>query len=155
MSTDQTTAPELELTPREDHAQSSRVTTLTSTAALDAVTAVKPDADLVPLPLPTFPGAEKVREFIQASKAEKTLRGYRADWGGFYAWSDSRGLCPLPASPDSVAGYIAQCTLHLKPGSIQRRLNAIAAQHLVLRLDRGFLQLRDLAAHRAPPAVSN
>jgi integrase len=105
------------------------MTTLTSTEALDAVPAANTGADLVPLPLPTFPGAEKVREFIQASKADNTLRGYRADWGDFCAWSEFRGLCPLPASPDGVAGYIAQCAPHLKPGSIQRRLNAIAEAH--------------------------
>ena len=35
----------------------------------------------------------------------------------------------LPASPESVAAYIAECAGHLKPGSIQRRLNAIAEAH--------------------------
>jgi site-specific recombinase XerD len=91
-------------------------------------------ADLVPLP-PALPAAELVREFVRASKAENTLRGYRADWGDFCAWSEARGLCPLPASPDGVAGYIAQCARHLKPGSIQRRLNAIAEAHKAARLE--------------------
>jgi integrase len=35
----------------------------------------------------------------------------------------------LPAAPDSVAAYIAECAGHLKPGSIQRILNAIAEAH--------------------------
>jgi hypothetical protein len=36
------------------------------------------------LPLPI----EKVNEYIRASKAENTLRGYRADWREFCDWAD-------------------------------------------------------------------
>ena len=81
-------------------------------------------ADVVPLP-----PLEQVQEFIRASKAENTLRGYQSDWRDFCAWSESRYLCPLPATPETVAVYIAYCAGHLKPGSIQRRLNAIAETH--------------------------
>jgi integrase len=35
----------------------------------------------------------------------------------------------LPATPEAVASYIAECAEHLKVGSIQRRLNAIAEAH--------------------------
>ncbi len=72
---------------------------------------------------------EQVREYIRASKAENTLRGYSADWRDFCAWSDAHGLSPLPAAPESVAAYIAECAGRLKVGSIQRRLNAIAEAH--------------------------
>jgi Phage integrase, N-terminal SAM-like domain len=78
--------------------------------------------DIVPLP-------EQVREYIRASKAENTLRGYQSDWRHFCAWCESHGLGPLPANPETVAAYIAECAGHLKPGSIQRRLNAIAEAH--------------------------
>jgi integrase len=82
-------------------------------------------------PLPS-----QVREFIRASKAENTLRGYRSDWRHFCAWCESRGgLCPLPAAADAVAAYIAECAGRLKPGSIQRRLNAIAEAHKAAGLD--------------------
>ena len=43
-------------------------------------------ADLVPLPsapapsVPVAPSLDQVREFVRASKAENTLRGYRSDW---------------------------------------------------------------------------
>jgi integrase len=80
-------------------------------------------ADVVPSP------SEQVRDFIRASKAESTIRGYRADWRGFCEWCESHGLCPLPASPETVASYIAECAARLKVGSIQRRLNAIAEAH--------------------------
>jgi site-specific recombinase XerD len=75
-------------------------------------------------------GLEHVREFIRASKAHNTIRGYQADWRHFCAWCESRGgLQSLPATPDAVAAFIAECAGTLKPGSIQRRLNAIAEAH--------------------------
>ena len=68
------------------------------------------------------PSLEQAREFIRASKAENTLRGYRSDWRESLAWSEGHGVCPLPASPETVAAYIAECAGRLKVGSIQRRL---------------------------------
>src|SRR5713226_6674032 len=86
-------------------------------------------AELVPPRSPTLPALEQVREYIRASKAENTLRGYQSDWRDFCAWSEAHGLCTLPASAESVAAYIAECAGRLKVGSIQRRLNAIAEAH--------------------------
>src|ERR1700690_1655161 len=80
-------------------------------------------ADIVP------PSLDQAREFARHSKAENTLRGYRADWRHFCAWCESNHTCALPASPQSVAAYIAECAGRLKVGSIQRRLNAIAEAH--------------------------
>jgi site-specific recombinase XerD len=81
-------------------------------------------ADVVPLP-----ALEEVRRYIQQSKAASTLRGYQSDWRHFCAWCEKHSQCPLPASPEAVASYLAECAGHLKPGSIQRRLNAIAEAH--------------------------
>jgi site-specific recombinase XerD len=78
---------------------------------------------------------EQAREFARRSKAENTLRGYRADWKDFCGWCDSHGVCPLPVSPEAVASYIADCAGRLKVGSIQRRLNAIAEAHKAMGLD--------------------
>jgi integrase len=86
-------------------------------------------ADIVP------PALEKAREFARQSKAENTLRGYRADWRDFCAWCEVHGACPLPATPETVAAYIAQCAGRLKVGTIQRRLNAIAEAHKAVGLD--------------------
>jgi site-specific recombinase XerD len=86
------------------------------------------------VPLPAVP-SEQVRQFIRASKAENTLRGYSADWRDFCGWSEAHGISPLPATPEAVAAYIAECAGHLKPGTIQRRLNAIAEAHKAARLD--------------------
>jgi integrase len=83
-------------------------------------------ADIAP------PSLDQAREFARRSKAENTLRGYRADWRNFCAWCEAHGLRALPAGPDIVAAYIAECACRLKVGSIQRRLNAIAEAHKAL-----------------------
>ncbi len=85
-------------------------------------------ADIVPLP-------EQVREYIRASKAESTIRGYQSDWRDFCAWCESHGLSPLPSVPETVAAYIAECAGRLKVGSIQRKLNAIAEAHKAMRVE--------------------
>jgi integrase len=86
-------------------------------------------ADIVP------PSLEQAREFARQSKAENTLRGYRADWRDFCAWCESHALIPLPASPETVAAYIAECAGRLKVATIQRRLNAIPEAHQATGLD--------------------
>jgi site-specific recombinase XerD len=82
-----------------------------------------------------LPSLEQVREYIRASKAENTLRGYQSDWREFCAWCEKHGLSPLPATPEAVASYIAECAAWLKVGSIQRRLNAITEAHRAVGLD--------------------
>src|ERR1700683_1808223 len=81
-------------------------------------------ADVVP-----SPSLDQAREFIRASKAENTLRGYRSDWRAFCAWAEGQEVCPLRAVPETVASFNAECAGRLKVGSIQRRLNAIAEAH--------------------------
>jgi site-specific recombinase XerD len=91
---------------------------------------VSKGADIVP------PSAlEQARAFVRQSKAANTLRGYRADWRDFCRWCEGQGITPLPASPEAVASYIAECAGRLKVGSIQRRLNAIAEAHKAMGLD--------------------
>ena len=85
-------------------------------------------ADVSPLPY-------QVREFIRASKAESTLRGYRSDWRHFCGWCESHAVCSLPAPPEVVASYIAEYANFLRVGSIQRRLNAIAEAHKATGLE--------------------
>lgn len=92
------------------------------------VTSTGADAVLSPL-------LDQVREYIRASKSENTLRGYQSDWRAFCAWCESRALCPLPANPETVATFIAECAGRLKVGSVQRRLNAIAEAHKAVGLE--------------------
>ena len=90
---------------------------------------VSTGADMIPSSL------EQAREFIRASKAANTLRGYRSDWRDFVGWCEGHAVCPLPASPEVVASYIAECAGRLKVGTIQRRLNAIAEAHKAVGLE--------------------
>src|SRR3989441_4589806 len=87
-------------------------------------------ADAVP-----SPSLEQVREYTRASKAENTLRGYQSDWRDFCAWCESHDIRPMPATVEAVASYIAECAGHLKVGSLQRRLNAIAEAHKAVGLE--------------------
>jgi site-specific recombinase XerD len=87
-------------------------------------------AGVVPLP-----ALEQVREYIRASKAENTLRGYESDWRHFCAWCKAHSTTALPATPEVVAAYIADCAGRLKVGSIQRRLNAIAEAHKAMGVE--------------------
>jgi len=73
--------------------------------------AVDQGADIVP-----SPALDRAREFARLSKAENTLRGYRADWRDFCAWCESHALSPLPAQPETVAAYIADCAGRLRVG---------------------------------------
>jgi site-specific recombinase XerD len=86
-------------------------------------------ADIVP------PSLDRAREFARHSKAQNTLRGYRSDWRDFSRWCEENGLSPLPAIPETVAAYIAECAERLKVGSIQRRLNAITEAHKAMGLE--------------------
>ncbi len=84
--------------------------------------------------VPALP-LERAREFARQSKAKSTLQGYKADWQDFTRWCASHDLCPMPASPETVASYIAECAVTLKVGSIQRRLNTIAEVHKAVGAD--------------------
>jgi hypothetical protein len=81
------------------------------------------------------PSMDRVREYIRASKAQSTLLGYQSDWRHFIKWCQVHDIGALPASPENVASYIAECAGRLKTGTIQRRLNAIAEAHKAIGLD--------------------
>ena len=81
------------------------------------------------------PPSALAREFAKRSKAESTLRGYRSDWREFCQWCEVHRLAPIPALPDTVAAYIAECAGRLKVGSVQRRLNAITEAHKAVGCD--------------------
>ena len=45
---------------------------------------------------------------IDAASAANTRRVYGERWRSFLAWSDRKGLCPLPASPQTVARHLVE-----------------------------------------------
>lgn len=71
-----------------------------------------------------------VRAYLAAEKSGNTRRAYKSDWDDFTAWCGQVLEDPLPATPATVARYLA----HLADGgkkasTIQRRKAAIRAAH--------------------------
>jgi hypothetical protein len=81
------------------------------------------------------PSLDQVREYIRASKAVNTIRGYQTNWHAFCAWTESQAWCPLPAAPEVVAAFIAESAGRPKVGSVQRILNSIAEAHKAAGLE--------------------
>ncbi|MBI1213759.1 MAG: tyrosine-type recombinase/integrase [Alphaproteobacteria bacterium] len=79
-------------------------------------------------------GSEATR-FLEQSKATNTRRAYRADWADFSTWCEKYRRPSLPASPDTVAYYLADRSQELKTSTIQRRLATIAEAHRTAGLE--------------------
>ena len=65
-----------------------------------------------PAPGPVAPGAlalldDTVRSAIDDSRSSNTRRTYRSQWGVFTAWANELGLTALPATPHTIARYLA------------------------------------------------
>jgi len=65
-----------------------------------------------------------VRLYLDATLAENTRRGYISDIKQFIAWGGG-----IPASPESVATYVARHALTLSSGTLSRRVVAIGRAH--------------------------
>jgi integrase len=73
--------------------------------------------------------AEKAREYAKSAKTPSTLRAYKSDWLQFENWCRLHRLEFLPASPDSVALYMAYLAADHTVATISRRLCSITAKH--------------------------
>jgi site-specific recombinase XerD len=103
------------------------------------------DRDLVPVSggssalhaAPDLPGltlddAERVQAYVEKASADATRRAYASDWRLFTAWCEVRALASLPASPETVAAFLAaQADAGLARATIGRRLAAIAYVHRI------------------------
>lgn len=72
---------------------------------------------------------DEASRYVKASKADNTKRAYAADWADFTAWCEKYRRSPLPASPDTVAYYLADRSQELKSSTLQRRLATISEAH--------------------------
>lgn len=80
--------------------------------------------------LPAIPTPERVRLYLDASKADSTKRAYRSDWSDFRAWCEHAGAQALPATPETVSLYICHLAdTGKKASTIGRRLAAIRFAH--------------------------
>jgi len=101
-----------------------------------------------------------VDTYLRASGAENTRRAYRSDVEHFLRWG-----AQIPASPETVAEYIAHHAEQLSPFTLARRLVALAQAHkfaefenpcssqLVKATIRGIRRVRGLAQRQADPIL--
>jgi site-specific recombinase XerD len=83
-------------------------------------------------PLPALPAADidRAAAFARQDKAPATRKAYRSDFASFQAFCLSRGVASLPATPETVAVYLAsEAEAGLKPSTISRRSAAIRYAH--------------------------
>jgi len=70
---------------------------------------------------------DRARAYAEAARAPATLRAYATDWRGFAAWCAAHGVDALPATPHTVALFLADLTG--RPSTLRRKLAAIAVMH--------------------------
>ena len=80
--------------------------------------------------------------YIHAAKAEATLCAYRSDWRHFEDWCQNHGLPALPATPETVALYLAALGGARSASTLSRRLTSINKVHRA-------------AGHPAPALMQN
>ena len=82
--------------------------------------------------------ADRVRQWWERARRAypaNTQRAWRFDWVVFLAYCQPLGRSPLPASPETVAGFIEACRVAgKKPATIRRYLSTIALAHRVAKL---------------------
>jgi site-specific recombinase XerD len=82
--------------------------------------------------VPAIPAAEAecARSFANAEKAAGTRRAYGTDFVLFRTWCEERRLGDLPASPATVAAFLAhEASRNIKATTIGRRTAAIRYAH--------------------------
>jgi hypothetical protein len=82
--------------------------------------------------LPALPAADidRAASYARQDKAPATRAAYRSDFGAFKAWCLARSVSTLPASPETVAAYLAsEAEAGRKPSTIGRRCAAIRYAH--------------------------
>ncbi len=72
---------------------------------------------------------ERVSHYAESALSANTRRGYRADWTDFSVWCKARSADSLPASPETVASYLADRAQSLRTSTLARRKVAISQAH--------------------------
>jgi site-specific recombinase XerD len=85
---------------------------------------------LAQVPASLVSQVEQVKTLLRNRHAESTRRAYAADLLAFKGWADKHGVEALPATPQSVALFLAaQAAEGKRPATLQRRLAAIRHLH--------------------------
>src|SRR6201984_2880398 len=107
-------------------------------------------------------------DLAKAEKAQSTRKAYGTDFRLFKAWCEAKGVSSLPASPETVAAFLAAETGNgTKPSTLARRVAAIRYAHKLAHLDtptdseavkatlRGIRRTVGTAKARKAPAVAD
>lgn len=74
--------------------------------------------------------SDETRHFVAESTAASTRKAYRSDLTIFVSWCDSRSLEAMPASPVTIADFLAhQANDGVSPSTLNRRIAAIRYAH--------------------------
>ena len=74
-------------------------------------------------------------DLAKAEKAASTRKAYGTDFRLFKAWCDGKRISSLPASPETVAAFLASESKTTKPSTLGRRVAAIRYAHKLAHLD--------------------
>ena len=73
---------------------------------------------------------ERIRDYASRSRSPATIRAYTSALKGFASWCKDHGIRePFPASPATVAAYLADRAGDLKVATLERHLAAINEAH--------------------------
>jgi site-specific recombinase XerD len=110
---------------------------------------------------------DAAQHYAEASRAESTVRAYRADWQHFTRWCEGTHAAPLPAEPATMAAYVADLAEQgKKPATIARRLASISQAHQLAGFDspsrtetvrsvmKGIRRTHGTAQRQAAPATT-
>lgn len=89
--------------------------------------------------------AEKAKDYIANAKSKNTRKSYRSDWNDFDRWCRSRGLTPMPASPETIVAYLIEKAETLKMATLDRRLVSIRQAHSMAGypFDKGHVMIKE------------
>ena len=80
--------------------------------------------------------AERIRELGEKSQRANTRKAYESDWRVWRAWCLQHDLSPLPATPETVAAFLADVSQSRKLSTVRRYLSTISSAHT--RADHDF-----------------
>jgi site-specific recombinase XerD len=87
------------------------------------------------LPAALGPDLMAAVDLAKAEKALSTRKAYGTDFRIFKAWCEGKGVSALPASPETVAAFLASESKTAKPSTLGRRVAAIRYAHKLAHLD--------------------
>jgi site-specific recombinase XerC len=110
---------------------------------------------------------ERAAGLAQQEKAQATRRAYGSDFQIFRAWCAGRGVSALPATPESVAAFLAsEVDRGIRPSTIGRRVASVRYAHKLANLPvatdsevvkatvRGIRRTLGTAPRKKTPAVA-